>query len=101
MLAVLLEKREVGRHHVDAQQFGFGKHHSRVNDDNVIAELHSHAVHAEFAEAAKRNNPELAIGHQMIRVAGLRDGEPSNRSLAKPFKNGASQAVPLKSRAPA
>ena len=57
-LAVFGEIGDVGDYDVDAEKFGFGEHESGVDDDDVVAPAHRHAIHAEFAEAAKRNCSE-------------------------------------------
>ena len=53
VLAVLDQVRNIGDDDINAKQFGFREHQARINDDNVIAIAHSHAVHAELAESAK------------------------------------------------
>ena len=53
--AILLQIGDIGNNQVNAEQFGFGEHHARVNDDDVVTETQGHHVHAEFAETAERN----------------------------------------------
>ena len=62
-LAVLDQVGDVGNDDVHAQQFGFGEHQSGVDDDDVVAPAHGHAVHAEFAKAAERHEMEFSGGH--------------------------------------
>ena len=52
---VLLEEGEVGHHQVDAQQLGFGEHHSAIDDDDVVAVADGGHVHAELAQSAEGN----------------------------------------------
>ena len=61
-LAIFDEVGDVGDNDVDAEQFGFGEHHSGIDDDDVIAPAHGHAVHAEFAEAAERHDCSFPEG---------------------------------------
>ena len=56
VLAVLLQIGEIGRDDIDAQQFGVGEHHPGVDDDDVVAVADGHAVHAELAQAAQRDD---------------------------------------------
>jgi hypothetical protein len=49
-LAVLDEIGDVGDNDVDAEELGFREHEAGIDDDNVVAPAHGHAVHAEFAE---------------------------------------------------
>src|SRR5580704_4764718 len=51
--AVLLEVSDVGNDEVHAEEFGFGEHHSGVDDDDVVTEPQRHHVHSKFAEAAE------------------------------------------------
>ena len=53
VLAVFDQVADVGNDDVHAQQFGFGKHQSGVDDDDVVTPANGHAVHAELAESAK------------------------------------------------
>ena len=62
-LPVFLQVGEIGRDDVDAQQFRIGKHHSRIDDDDVVAVTDGHRVHAELAQSAQRNYLQLAIRH--------------------------------------
>ena len=51
--AILFQIRNVGDNQVNAEQFGFWKHHARVNDDDVVAQTQDHHVHAELAETTE------------------------------------------------
>ena len=44
---------DVGNDDIDAEQFGFGEHQAGIDDDDVVSPADGHAVHAEFAEAAR------------------------------------------------
>ena len=52
-LTVLDEVGNIRHHDVDAQQFGFWEHQARVDDDDVVAPAHGHAVHSELAQPAQ------------------------------------------------
>ncbi len=54
-MAILFEIGDVGNDEVDTEEFGFGEHHSGVDDDNGVADAKRHHIHAEFAETAERN----------------------------------------------
>ncbi len=73
VLAVLEQVAEIGDDDVDAEQFGFGEHQPGVDDDDVVAPANGHAIHAEFAEPAERNNLELTDGH--LQVSMLAQGK--------------------------
>ena len=62
-LAVFDEIGNVGDDDVDAQQFGFGEHQAGVDDDDVVAPAHGHAVHAELAQAAQRHDMQFSSWH--------------------------------------
>ena len=62
-LAVLDEVGNVGDDDVDAEEFGFGEHQAGIDDDNVVAPAHGHAVHAELAETAERDDLQFSGGH--------------------------------------
>ncbi len=44
-------------------KFGFGEHQAGVDDDDVIAPAHGHAVHSELAQAAERYNVQFSSWH--------------------------------------
>ena len=48
---------------VDAQQFGLGEHQASVDDDDVIAPAHGHAVHSELAQTAEGHNMQFSSWH--------------------------------------
>ena len=54
--AKFFQKIEIRYRNINAVRSFFGKAHSRVNDDHLIAVTDAHAVHPEFADAAKRYN---------------------------------------------
>jgi hypothetical protein len=59
----LQEISDVRNDDIHSQQFGFREHQAGVNDDNVIAIAHGHAVHSKFAETAKGYKMEFMRGH--------------------------------------
>ena len=61
MLAVLFEERQIRRDDVHAEQFGFGKHHSGVDHDDVVAVPEGHHVHPELAQSAERDDLQFFI----------------------------------------
>ena len=48
-LAVLNQVGNIRHYNIHTQQFGFGEHQTSVDDDNVVAPTHGHAVHSELA----------------------------------------------------
>ena len=67
-LAIFSQIRDVGDNDVDAEEFGFGEHESAVDDDDVIAPTHGHAVHAELAKAAEGDDLQFSAGHGVRRM---------------------------------
>ena len=61
LLPVFFQVCEIGRDDIDAEQFRIGKHHARIDDDDVIAVTDGHRVHAELAQSAQRHDVQLAI----------------------------------------
>ena len=55
-VAVLDEVADVGDDDVDAQELFFGEHEACIDDQDVVAPLEHHAVHAELAQTAERDN---------------------------------------------
>jgi hypothetical protein len=53
------EIADVGDDDVDAEELFLGEHQAGVNDDDVVAETEGEAVHAEFAQAAERDDLQL------------------------------------------
>jgi len=64
-LPVFDEIGNIGHDNIYAQQLSFGKHQARVNDDNVIAPAHGHAVHSELAQTAEGHNLQFSGWHFM------------------------------------
>ena len=64
MLAILFEVGDVGDDEVDAKEFGVGKHHAGVDDEDIVAKTQDQHVHTKFAETTERNN-----GKRLIRLA--------------------------------
>src|ERR1700677_5156225 len=62
-LPVFDEIRNVRNHNVHAQKLGLGEHQARVDDDDVIAPAHGHAVHSELAQAAEGYDVQLSSWH--------------------------------------
>ena len=60
LLAVLDQVGNVGHNNIDAQQFGFRKHQAGVDDDDVVAPAHGHAVHPELAQSAQGHNLQFS-----------------------------------------
>ena len=79
-LTVLGEIRNVRDNDIDTEQFGFRKHHSGVDDNNVIAPANGHAVHSKLAETAK--------GHQMQFSRGMRNTDRSTRRSQRSVRAG-------------
>ena len=52
MLACCFKIGEIGSDDIDAEQFRFGEHHARIDDDDVISIAKRHGVHAELAQSA-------------------------------------------------
>jgi hypothetical protein len=61
-MAILFQVGDVGNDEVDAEEFGFGEHHSGVDDDDGIADANRHHVHAEFAETTERDYCDGLLG---------------------------------------
>ena len=54
--AVLNEVADVGDDDIDAEQLFFREHEAGVDDEDVVSPFDRHAVHAELAETAQRDN---------------------------------------------
>ena len=65
VLAVLDQVGNVGDDDVHAEQFGFGEHQAGVDDDDVVSPADGHAVHAELAQSAERNNMQFSRWHSI------------------------------------
>jgi hypothetical protein len=57
--SVLNKIADVGDDDVDAEKLFLGEHETGVNDNDVVIETESEAVHAELAQAAERDNLQL------------------------------------------
>ena len=83
VLGVLLQVGEIGRHDIDAEQFGIGEHHAGIDDENIVAVADRHAVHPEFAESAQGNDLEFFVHYRdrrkcrraCLNLEGSRDHE--------------------------
>jgi hypothetical protein len=51
MLPVFGQIGDVWDNNIHAQKLGLGEHETGINDNNVIAPAHGHAIHTELAEA--------------------------------------------------
>ena len=56
--ALVLQVRQIGNDAIDAQQFGVGKHHARIDDDRCVGPGECQHVHAELAESAEGHHFE-------------------------------------------
>jgi hypothetical protein len=63
-LAIFGEIRNIGDNDVYAQQFRFGEHQTRVDDDNVITPPDGHAVHTELAQPPEGDNLQFSSWHR-------------------------------------
>src|SRR6202035_1262262 len=74
-LPVLDEIGNVGDYDVDTEEFGFGKHESGVDDNDVVAPADGHAVHTELAQAPERDNLQFSGWHwvRIIQHQGLKE----------------------------
>jgi hypothetical protein len=61
-MAILFEIGDVWNDEVDAEEFGFGEHHSGVDDNDGVADANRHHVHAEFAETTERDYCDGLLG---------------------------------------
>jgi hypothetical protein len=55
-ISVFAQPREVGQYQVDAVHVGVWKHESAVNKQQAIVLLDHHAVSADLAETAQKDN---------------------------------------------
>ncbi len=60
---VLREVGDVGNDDVDAEQFRFREHEAGIDHDDVVFPADCEAVHAEFAEAAERDDFQFICLH--------------------------------------
>src|SRR6185369_1181010 len=52
----LAQPADIGDHVVDPEHVGGGKHQAAIDDENIVAVLVGHHVHADFAQAAESDN---------------------------------------------
>src|SRR5262249_38377915 len=64
-IAILQQIGNVGNNDIYAEKLGFRKHQARVDDDDVIAPTHGHAVHSELAQTAQRYDVKLPSRHNV------------------------------------
>ena len=67
MLPVLEEISDIRNNDVNPEQFTLGKHQAGINDDDIVAPAHGHAVHAELAEATQRHDLQFPRRHNEVR----------------------------------
>ena len=60
---VLGQVADVGNNDVHAEEFGLREHQSGVDDDDVLAPAHGHAVHPELAQAAQGYDLQFSSRH--------------------------------------
>src|SRR5260370_38901475 len=65
---VLLEIAKVGSDNVHAKKFGIRKHHSGIDNNNVVAVAKGHRIHSELAKSAERDDLEFAISHTITKL---------------------------------
>ena len=92
-LAILLEVGNVGNDEIDAEEFGFGEHHARVDNDDVVAVAKRHHVHAKFTETAQRNSEK---GLQRLAQRDVSSKSCSGKSIT--VRRTASEWRPVKRR---
>src|SRR4051812_38713346 len=80
-VTILLEVSDVRDDDVHAEQLSLGKHHSRVNHQNILAAAEDEHVHPEFAEAAEGDCPERGFAQNSDLLGVYR----STRVLAVPL----------------
>src|SRR6202022_654682 len=76
---ILGEIRDIRDNDIHAQKFGFREHQSGIDDDDVIAPTHGHAVHSELAQAAQRYHLQFSGWHYLFLDRSTRssgDGGP-------------------------
>jgi hypothetical protein len=69
IVAILLEKREVGDADVNPIGSLFREAHAGVENEHLIAVAHSHTIHSKLADTAERNNLEDTT-HFMVLLSG-------------------------------
>ena len=68
--AALLQVGEVGNDEVDAEELDVGERHPGVDDETRVPVRNRHEVHAEFAEAAQRDDFESRVAGERVAVPG-------------------------------
>ena len=68
--AALLQVGEVGNDEVDAEELDVGERHPGVDDETRVPVRNRHEVHAEFAEAAQRDDFKSRVAGERIAVPG-------------------------------
>ena len=63
VLTILKKESEIGNDDVDAQHVGVGKHHSGVDDDNIVTVSDGMTIHTKVTQAAEGDDLQLFIGH--------------------------------------
>ena len=63
---ILGQIRDVGNDDIDAEQFGFGEHEARIDDDDVFAPAYGHAVHSKLAQTAQGYDLQFSSWHQEV-----------------------------------
>jgi hypothetical protein len=69
LVLVLDQEGDIGNHDVDAEQFAFREHEPGVDHENVILPANGHAIHAKFAQSAKRNYLQFTLIHSLPMLA--------------------------------
>ena len=55
VISIFLEKVEIRYRNINTIRRFFGKAHTGIDDDHLVAVADSHAIHPEFADTAKRD----------------------------------------------
>jgi hypothetical protein len=69
--ATLLQVGEVGNDEVDAEELDVGEGHPGVDDETRVPVRNRHEVHAEFAEAAQRDDFKSRVAGERVAVPGV------------------------------
>jgi hypothetical protein len=69
--AALLQVGEVGNDEVDAEELDVGERHPGVDDETRVPERNRHEIHAEFAEAAQRDDFKSRVAGERVAVPGM------------------------------
>jgi hypothetical protein len=92
---VLRKVGDVGYDDVNAEEFRFRKHEAGVDHDDVVFPADRKAIHAEFAEAAERDNFQLIclhLSHSML------TGDPMHWRQLDGSTFGNQRAIQLRNR---